>query len=182
MPVFRIGQQHAGQEGPQRHRQSDRIHHQRDADHQQQRKRGEHLAHVGARDKAQRRPNQVAAADHHRADHRHRLHAGHPASGARTGAAGSLDGKQGQQRDHRDGGNVLEQQDAEAGGAGRRAEQVALGQRRQRDRGGRQRQAQAGDQRHLPRRTRQCGRPADHQRAGGKLGATVAEDAPPQGP
>ena len=46
-----IGEQHAGEKRAERHRQADFLHDQRGADHQQQRRRGEHFAAAVARDR-----------------------------------------------------------------------------------------------------------------------------------
>jgi hypothetical protein len=61
-PVLAVGQQHTGQEGPQRHRQAQPLHQHRDAHHQQQRGRGEDLRRFAEGDPAQRRAQQQAAA------------------------------------------------------------------------------------------------------------------------
>ena len=50
-----IGEQHAGEERAERHRQADRLHQQRGADDDEQRGRGEHFAAAEARDELQRR-------------------------------------------------------------------------------------------------------------------------------
>jgi hypothetical protein len=178
--VFRIGQQHAGHEGAQRHRHPDPLHQQADRDHQQQGEGGEDLARVGAGDDLQQRAHQVAAAEDQAAQHADHLQRREPEVAARAGVVG--DAEQGHDGDHRDRGDVLEQQDREAGLAGGRRHQVAFFQRGEGDRGGRQRQAEAGDQRHLPADTGQQRSAEQASGDAGDLGAAPAEDGPAQRP
>ena len=63
VPELGVGEQHAREERAERHRQADRFHDQRRADHDQQRGGGEHLAAAVARDELERRPRDEAAAD-----------------------------------------------------------------------------------------------------------------------
>ena len=79
VPVFGIGQQHAGQEGAERHRHADRLHQQADRDHQQQCEGGEDFAHPGVGDDAQHRPQQVAAGKHQCQDDADHLERAEPA-------------------------------------------------------------------------------------------------------
>ena len=69
LAVFGAGQQDAGQEGAEAHRQVGQRHQLCDTEHQQQRERGEDFAQAGLGDQAQRRRQRVAA------DHEHRRHA-----------------------------------------------------------------------------------------------------------
>ena len=117
MPILGAGQQHAGEERAERHREPDAGHQLRDAEHEQQRERGEHLAQARARhDRAawgasRKRPITTTSGD--RAEH---LERAEPAGARRRFARPAL-GEQRHQRDQRDGGDVLEQEDRERGAA-----------------------------------------------------------------
>ena len=103
-----------GEEGAQRHRDAGERHELRDADHQQQRERGEELAQVGARDDAQRRAREVAAEDDHAGDRGDREPGTRIHSRLRRRAV-STRREQRHQRDQRDRRDVLEEEDAERG-------------------------------------------------------------------
>ena len=99
-----------------------RCHQQRDADHQQQRRGGEHLAQPRARDLAEGRPQHESPARDHQADrrqHRQRLAPGRQVRHERRGRAPRRDrppaagASSGNTRQHRDDGDVLEQQHRE---------------------------------------------------------------------
>ncbi len=70
--VLRIGQQHAGEEGAERHGQARALEAPGDAQHQQQREGGEDLALARARDVAEHRPREEVAAHQRGGDHRDR--------------------------------------------------------------------------------------------------------------
>ena len=121
--VLGVGEQHAGEEGAERHRQPGALHQQRGADHEQQRRRREHLAHSGCR-----RRRAAPGARRTRPPRRsRRRRSGRRSCRAqrarRAAAAASSRRQQRQQRQHRDHREVLEQQDGERGAAvrGRRA-------------------------------------------------------------
>jgi hypothetical protein len=59
VPVFGLREQHAGEKRAQRHRQASRFVAERDAEHEQQRERGEDLAQPGARDMPEYRAREV---------------------------------------------------------------------------------------------------------------------------
>ena len=150
VPVFAAGQNHAGQEGAKRRRQSHRRHQQRDADHEAERGGDEDLAQAGHGDIAEDRPGQIGAGgDHHgdgrKRDQRH-LPAGPTINQAETGMCrlGGVFGHRGgvhqpghgQQRDegqHRDDRDVLKQQDRERGLPAVRTQQPLFPQRLQHD-------------------------------------------------
>ncbi len=110
--VFRIGEQHAGEERAERHRDADEIHEPRRADHDQQRGRREHFGRAGARSRAEHRTQQIAAADdddRDRDDHAQRRER------TRAGVRRRMRHRERRdQREDRDRGDVLEQQDREA--------------------------------------------------------------------
>ena len=69
-----VGEQHAGEEGAERHREAGQVREQRGADDRQERGRGEHLAHLHARHQPQRRAqHQPPAADDDDGDDRDEL-------------------------------------------------------------------------------------------------------------
>ena len=112
MAVFGIGQQHARHEGAQRHRQTHRFHQHANGDHQQQGKGREDFAQVRLGDEAQDGVDQEAPADHQRRQHGGQL--GH-AQPARFAAMRDQAAQQRHQRDHGNGGDILEQQNGKAG-------------------------------------------------------------------
>ena len=95
---FRIGEQHAGEKGAERHRQADLLHDQRGADDEQQSRRGEHLAPAVARGALEHRAHHQPAPGDNRDDHRHSLECGHPVGARMHGVRP----QQRQQRQHRD--------------------------------------------------------------------------------
>ena len=160
------GSQHdTGDEGTERGREADQRHQQRDADHHQQGGGGEQFAQIGPGDVAEQRAD---GEDPDRDDRRHRAdtdergepdrhgrgqidRAMHPARAAHPRAMETGERQQGEQREDRDDGDVLHQQDREAGLATLAAEQVLLAQRLDHDRGRGQRQHHADGERGLPR-------------------------------
>ena len=58
VPELAVGEQHAGEEGAERHRQAGELRQQRGGDHRQQCRGGEHLGDLDARHDAQRRAQQ----------------------------------------------------------------------------------------------------------------------------
>ncbi|EEF23197.1 conserved hypothetical protein, partial [Ricinus communis] len=179
VPVFRVRQQHAGGEGAERQRQADPFHQQADADDEQQREGGEQLAQPGARQQPHDRVDQAAAEGHQRDEHGADLEHAQPAAAA---VVGRHAGQQRHQRDHRDGGDVLQQQDRETGRAGRAGQQLALAQRGQHDGGGRQRQAEPGHQRDFPVDAKADAYAGQHRADHQHLGAAPAENRPAQVP
>ena len=147
MAVFGIGQQHARHEGAQRHRQAHRLHQHANGDHQQQGKRREDFAQVRLGDEAQDGVDEEAPADHQRRQHGGQL--GH-AQPARFAAMRDQPAQERHQRDHGNGGDILEQQDGKAGGTGRRTHQFSFAQGGQHDGRRRQRQPQCAHQRRAP--------------------------------
>ena len=130
MPVFRLGQEHAGEERAERHRQTGLVEKQRDAEDQEQREGGKNFTQPRARDMAEHRPRDEVA-EHQRADD------------DRDGEGDALPGKTGpaarvaeqrQRREHRDHRQILEQQDRKRRLPTLRAERAALIQRLQRER------------------------------------------------
>ena len=106
--VLRARQQHAGEEGPHRHRQPDLFQQQPEAKHQEQRHGAEDFTQAGARDKTQHRPGQIASERHHQ-----RQRARHFQGRERKRAQRRRAAARRQQRDHRhqrNGRDILEQQ------------------------------------------------------------------------
>jgi hypothetical protein len=91
-------------------------------------------------------------------------------------------GKQRQQRNHRDGGHVLEQQDAKARPANRRLHQPALLQNRNHHRRRRQGQREAGGNPDAPVHPESDESESQQYRAKQNLGTAVAKDRSPQVP
>ena len=109
MPVLALRQQDPGNKGPQRHRQTQRIHKQRRAQHQQQRSGGKDFAHARRSDVTEDRPQQIASAYQH-AGKRQYFHADlHPVDMTAVGSGQQRDQRQGW--DHRD---ILKQQHRKA--------------------------------------------------------------------
>ena len=63
VPVVGFGEQHAGEERAERHRHAGLLHQQRGAEHDQERRRGHHLARAGLRQQPEERIEQIAAGD-----------------------------------------------------------------------------------------------------------------------
>ena len=80
--VLRISQQHAGEKGTERHRQAHAGHEQRGADDHEQGAAGEDFLDLRFRDHPKHRAQQIAPADDHQGDHRHRLERAEPRIGA----------------------------------------------------------------------------------------------------
>ena len=145
---FRVGEKHTREERAERHRQADGLHQQRGADHDQQRRGGEDLAAAETCDELQQRTDRHAAHDDDEHDRRAALHRQQPAAFH----AGLLGGEQRQQRDQRNHGEVLEQQDRERATAARTRQFAALAEPREHDGGRRHREPESDDQGRLPRK------------------------------
>ena len=145
-PVFAFREQHAGEEGAERHRQAHRVHQRRGGDDEQQRRRREDLGRVALGDPAQHRPQQQSAAEDDDGDHADRLGRAEPAAAVVAGGEGEK-GQQGEDRNRR---HVLQQRDAEDAFARGRGQHVALGENAQADRRRRHRQAEPGDDGDVP--------------------------------
>jgi hypothetical protein len=178
-PVFALGQQHAGEERTQRHRQPHALHQRSRGHDQQQRRGGEDLGRLAARDPAQRGAQQQPAAEDDRRDHAEGLGRAEPAAAIAVRAAGRQQRHDGQDRDRRD---VLQQRDAEHALAGTGGHQVALGENAQADRGRAHRQPQAGHDGQPPVRPRGQADTRDQCRRPEQLRAAPAEDRPSKRP
>ncbi len=123
--VLGLGKQHPGEEGAERHGKPDGLEAERDPKHQEQRERGEDLAQARAGDVAKDRPREVVAEDQRGSDHGRRVEEVAPAvAEARVlGDRGS-----GNDREHRDHGEILEQQDRETRLAALRGKRPAVHQ------------------------------------------------------
>ena len=108
-PVLAFGEQHAGEERAERHRQPHRLHQRRGGDDEQQRRGGEDLRRVAARDPAERRAQQQAPAEHDRSDDPDRFRRAEPAAFARM----RPESEQRDEREDRNRGHVLQQRDAQ---------------------------------------------------------------------
>ena len=134
----------------------DNLHQQRGAEHDEQRRRGHHLARAGPGEQAEERIEQIAAGEHDRRDG-----AGDRARPRRRYRPGSracvlaARREQRQQREQRHHGHVLEQQDGEGALAVVVLQLAALLEDLQRDRGRGQREREPGDQ---SRRASRAGR------------------------
>ena len=166
--IFAVGEQHAGNERAERHRQADRVEEQGRADHDQQRRRRECFLRAGAGDDAQRRAQCVAPdGDHdHRGHERQRDRLPFERRGARAA-------EHGQDDEGRHDRQVLEQQDRERGAAVLRGQLAALGEHLQHQRRRRQRERERDHERRGPRqaecargRSERRGRDRDLQAAG----------------
>ncbi|MNM52234.1 hypothetical protein D3C81_633090 [compost metagenome] len=106
-----LGQQHAGQERPHRHRQPTQLHQQRSTQHHQQRGGSHHLARLRFGQDAEQRIEQIAA-DHHQANNRTDTDGDtRPArANLRTGIHRRHPGNERQQRHDQ---QILEQQDGD---------------------------------------------------------------------
>lgn len=121
--VFGVREQHAGEEGTQRHRESGGLHEQRGADHHQQRRGREDLLDAAAAEGLQHEAQQMTAAEDDRRDHQHRLAGAPPRIRRLRGLVRDKQRYEGQQRDHRD---VLEEGDGERRAAVSPTELLAL--------------------------------------------------------
>jgi len=147
--VFRVGEQHPGKKGAQRHRQSHRSHEQRGANHHQQCGRSKDLADAADRDRVENRPQQVTSADDYRDDYADCSQRGQPcAAAAEIHVAGAEQGNQRQQGNDR---KILEQKDGERRASVPRGKLALLGEDLEYECGGRHRQAQPDYHRALDR-------------------------------
>ncbi len=149
--IVRLGEQHAGQEGAERHRHADGRHQRRRAEHEQQRRRRHHLARPGAGQQAEKRIEQIASGHHHGGDRSRDLRHRPDRIGKAPMriAAGREQRQQCQQRHHR---HILEQQDGEGALAVTLLQVAALLENLEGDRGRRHGQRERRDDRAAPRR------------------------------
>ncbi len=140
VPVFGIGQHHAGQERAERRRQSGGGGEQRGAGDDEQSGGGEQFRGTGAADGAEQRLHQEAAAGQDQQDRGDAF--AHLEPGQRAGHRVAA-GQQRHQRDQRNERQILEQQHGEGVAAGGGGQQISLPQQRQHDGGRGQRQADA---------------------------------------
>ncbi len=122
MPILRIGEQHTREKGTERHRQLCECHHLRDAEHEQERERGEHLAQARAGHGLKHRSRQIAPdSDHdddgHEALERTRQLEAAFGLGAREQGHEAHDGNRGE---------VLKQEHAEARASHRGSHEIAF--------------------------------------------------------
>ena len=178
--VFGVGEQHAGDERAERHRDADQIHDPCRADDDEQCGRREYFRRGGARGRAEHRPQKVTAADD---DHRNRDDHAQRRQRAGAGVGRRMrDRERRNQREDRDSGNILEQQDRKAEPAVRGADFLALGEDLQIDRRRGERQAEPDDERSLPVETEREGDAADRGSRQDKLQAADAEHVAPHDP
>ena len=184
VPVFRVGQQHAGQECAQCHGNARLLHQPARAQHHQQRGRDGYLQGAGPGNHAEEGPQQIASAHHHQGDHQQ--HA--PERGQHLQATAGSDClvEQGDHGNQRDCGNVLEQQDGKGKSPRRRLQLLALGQDLQAEGSRRQGQRQAEHHRAAKFQGKaEPGNGGNHQARGGHLYQAHAEHVPahhPQAP
>ena len=148
--VVRFREQHAGEKRAERHRHADDVHQQRGAEHDQQRGGGHHLARAGPGEQAEERIEQVAPGEHQRRDGAADQRRDCAVSARLTARRAGAEAKQRDQREQRHDRHVLEQQDRKGALAVGLLQMAALLEDAQRDRGGGQRQREAGDQRGAP--------------------------------
>ena len=148
---FRIGEEHAGEERAERHRQADGLHQQRRPRDDEERRCGEHLAAAETRDQPQGGADQQTAADDDDEDRRHALDREQPA----TGGAAAVGSEQRQERDQRNHRDILEEQDRERALPGGSGELGALAEPCEDDCRRRHREAGSNDC---------CGRPREPER------------------
>ena len=180
VPILGVGQQHAGDECPERHRQTGHLHDQRRDDHHHEAGGGEDLVTAGGGHHAEYRTQQVMSADHEDddADHAGRDVLRDHVVRQRL----STVGEQRQQSQHRDHGKVLEQQDREGGAPVDGVDLLLL--RKQLDGEGRrgQREPEADDGGSRGRKADDHADRRDYRRGGEHLGQTHAEDRSAQYP
>ena len=173
--VFRVGQQHTGDEGAQRHGEAGKLHQQGGADHHQQGGAGEYLAAAGAGGEAEQRPQQQPAADDQAGEgadgHQDLLEHRHEPPRQQV-----LGGQQGDEGQHRDRGQVLEEQQGEGVAAVSALQLVALPQQLQHQRRGAESQAEARHRRDHGRQAERPGAGREQQRGHPDLQAAEAED------
>ena len=178
MAIFGVGEQRAGDERPERRRQSHRLHDQRHAHHREQRARGHRLAHARGGNEAVEPAQQEAADDNHPDD-------------GEDGNAGALEiharlvaaeREQRHQRNQGNGGEVLEQEHREGEAPVTRGELALLLQHLEREGGRRQRQRQTDEQRLPGRKAEHHANRREHEGGGDELRRTEAENSRAQGP
>ena len=173
MAEFRAREEHAREEGAERHRQAGSRHQLGDADDEEEGEGGEELAQVRARDEAKRRCGEVAPDDDHARDRGR----GDPEAHPQRIRIRTLDmADEGDERDQRNRGEVLEQQDAERRPARRRVELLAVAHRLGGDRSGREREREAADERGLPVHAPGEERGHEDHAARGELDRAAAEE------
>ena len=130
---FGIGQQHAGEESAQAHRQAAELHQPGGTDDDQQRGRGENFGHLRPGHGAEQLPQQQATADHDQRDHAERLEHRIPGRRRLRGGLGFAEQRdQGEQRDRHE---ILQEQDGESEPAVAGGQLLAFGQDLQADGG-----------------------------------------------
>jgi len=140
--ILAVGEDDAGDEGAERGGEPDELHHERDADDEQQGGRGEELALTGTRDAAEDRVDEMPTGKHHERDRENDEGGLLPTGqrGDRGGGAGGGGGlfrrEQRKQREDRDDGDVLEEEDGEGALARGGFKLAAFLQRLQHDRRG----------------------------------------------
>ncbi len=176
MSVVQFGEQHAGEEGSERHGHAGLLHSERSAEHDEERRRGHHLARAGLGEQPEERIEQIAARDHDQCDR-----AGDEGDRAQpvpeVGMGALASGReQGQHRQQGHDRHVLEQQDGKSTLAVVLLELAAFFQDLQRDGGRRHRQSEPGDDSPAPvdepSRIAEC---ADGECGEGQLGGAEAE-------
>jgi len=131
MAVFTFCQHHPGEEGSKGSRQAHELHHQGDADNNEQGKGHENLSDSRLRDIAEQRPHEVAASQHdgrNSGEHAESLGPSRKVSDE-AGTFVSrrvLNRQQRQERQHGDNGNILKQQNRKRGLAGKGLELAAF--------------------------------------------------------
>jgi hypothetical protein len=193
--VLARGEHHAGEERPERGGEPDAGHEERDPDDEQQRGRGEQLAEPRARDGAERGAHERAPADDDRrdgAEDRERLRPprqpAHPRlrgrvpGAARRVPAGGAGAEHGEQGEHRDDGDVLEEEHRERALPARALEEPALLERLEDDGGRGQRQRHAGAERRRPREPEEAREPGEREAREEHLQPSEPEDRAAQAP
>lgn len=150
MTEVRVRQQHAGHERAERHRQAAGLHQQRETERGRQRGGGEHLPTVDAADMAKDAIEHRPAYDDHNGEQ-------HQADHRRHAVFGPFRAEQRKQREQRNDHQVLEQQDGERLAAVAAVQFVALGQRRQHERGRGKRKREPGKDGFGPTQPEQLG-------------------------
>jgi hypothetical protein len=140
--VLRIGQENAREKRAEGHREADFLHRERGADHDQERPGRRQLVAFGRGDHAEHGPQQVAT-DEHEADDRPEGdgHAHRSALGRRRRAGANREERH--HGEHRDGREILKQEDTEGFLAVLRGELVFLAEELHRKRRRRERETEA---------------------------------------
>ena len=144
-PIFGFGEQQAGDEGAERHRQAAGGGGQGRAEHDQQAGRHEEFRAARRRDRMEQRPQHEAADDDHRGERQRGRRQGQ--GEARAEALDAPAGEHRRQNQQRRDREILKQQDGETEPPDRRAQPLFLGQHRNDDRGRGERQGRADHQR-----------------------------------